>query len=135
MAKKLFTEEWCVDARKAEADAADAIRMLFKDADTFTHVLSLEAVDIPGRIIHIDYVQGRLMTMTTELFDEERVWTRFSAKADIWRLAANGTPASNLIMGGKMKVLKGSMNDLVANAGAFNRLNVAFGEVDTDYSV
>lgn len=133
-APKLFTAAWADEAVKAEAAHADVIRAGFKDAGTFTHVLALEATDT-GEIVHAKYVSGHLQTITTDLFDETEVWSRFAGTADTWRQAADGTqPAANLVMAAKLKLTKGDIADLIHNTEAFNRFNIAFGDVETDYS-
>jgi hypothetical protein len=131
---KLFTAEWAAEALEAEKPHAAIIKAGFKDASGFTHVLALEATDL-GREIYCDYVGGDLVAVT-DTMDESRVWTRFSGKAEFWQQAAEKVqPASNLVMGAKLKIKKGEINELVKNAEAFNRLNVAFGDIpNVDYS-
>lgn len=132
-APKLFTADWAAKATEAEKGHADIVRAGFKDANSFTHVLALEATDL-GREIYVDYVSGNV-TAITDTMDEARVWSRFAGPADAWRQAADGTqPAANLVMGAKLKLTKGDISELVQNAEAFNRLNRAFGDVETDYS-
>ena len=132
---KLFTAEWADEAAKAEPAHAAIVRAGFSDANSFTHVLALKATDLGGREIYVDYVNGNVVAIT-DTMDEARVWSRFEGKAETWKLAAEGTqPAANLVMGAKLKLTKGSIADLVQNTEAFNRLNLAFGDItDVDYS-
>jgi hypothetical protein len=131
---KLFTAEWAAAATEAEKGHAAIVRAGFKDADTFTHVLALEATDL-GREIYVDYASGNVVAIT-DAMDEGRVWSRFAGKAEFWQQAADGVqPGSNLVMGAKLKLTKGPISELVQNAEAFNRLNLAFGGIgDVDYS-
>ncbi len=134
MSAKLFTAAWADEAAKAEVAHSDIVHAGFADANSFTHVLSLEATDT-GEKVHVQYVSGRVKTITADLFDEFDVWSRFEGTSDTWRQAADGTqPAANLVMGAKLKLTKGDISQLVQNSEAFNRLNRAFGDVDTDYS-
>lgn len=131
---KLFTPEWAAEAAKVEPAHAAIVRAGFSDANSFTHVLALKATDL-GREVYVDYVSGNVVAIT-DTDDEARVWSRFEGKAETWKLAAEGTqPAANLVMGAKLKLTKGSIADLVQNTEAFNRLNLAFGDIaDVDYS-
>lgn len=137
MAEKFFTPGWCVQARKAEQAAADEIIKRFKNPPTFTHVLALEVADHPELITHLEYREGRSVVWTTDsLFREDDVWARFTAPLDVWRQAAEGkAKASNLVMAGKIKLVKGAMKDALENAAPFDRLVQCFGAVDTDWDV
>lgn len=133
---KFFSEEWCEQALIAEREAAVAIYNGFKDATTFTHVLALECIDRPDLITHIQYVQGKSVKWTTNLFPEDEVWARFRAKVEHWRQAAEGVkPGSDLIMAGRIKLAKGTMTSAVENAGAFNNFVASWGKVSTDWNV
>jgi hypothetical protein len=137
MADKFFSQAWTDQALKAERAAADVIYKRLRDAKTFSHVLALEVTDRPGLVTHIQYAEGRSVTWTaTELFAEDTVWSRFTANLSDWRAAAEGkAKASNLVMAGKVKLVKGAMKDALANAQAFDRLVETFGEIDTDWDV
>jgi putative sterol carrier protein len=137
MAGKFFSQAWTDQALKAEKAAADDIFKRLKNPKTFSHVIALEVTDRPGLVTHIQYAEGRSVTWTaTELFAEGTVWSRFTANLSDWRAAAEGkAKASNLVMAGKFKLVKGAMKDALENAPAFDRLVQTFGEVDTDWDV
>ncbi|WP_201359046.1 SCP2 sterol-binding domain-containing protein [Mycobacterium paraintracellulare] len=136
MAQKFFSAEWAKDALEVERAASDQIYKRFKNPAGFTHVLALEVADHPGVVTHIQYDQGRSVTWTTDLFDEDQVWARFSANLDAWRAAAEGkAKASNLVMAGRIKLTKGAMKDALENAAPFDRLVQTFGGVETNWEI
>lgn len=133
---KFFSKEWCEQALVAEQAAGTDIYNGFKEPESFTHVLALECIDRPELITHIKYVAGRSATWTTDLFPEDEVWVRFRAKVEFWKQAAEGVkPGSDLIMGGRIKLTKGTMTSAVENAGAFNHFVASWGKVPTDWDV
>jgi hypothetical protein len=136
MAFQFFSEAWCDEALKAERAAAPDIYKRFKKPAEFTHVLALEVADRPDLITHVEYVEGRSTVWTTRLFDEDRIWARFTANLEAWRTAAEGgAKASNLVMAGRMKLTKGGMKDALENAAPFDRLVQCFGAVPTAWDV
>jgi putative sterol carrier protein len=137
MAEKFFSQSWAEQALKVEREAGDEIFKRFKNPAAFTHVLALEVTDHPGVVTHIEYCEGRSVLWTaTDLFDEDNVWARFTAKLDDWHAAADGkAKASNLVMAGKIKLTKGAMKDALEHAAPFDRLVQTFGGVDTDWDI
>jgi hypothetical protein len=136
MSEKFFSEAWTQEALKVERAAADDIYKRFKDPNSKTMVLAMSVADRPGVATNIEYVAGRSKAWSSQPFDEDRVWARFSADLDVWRSAAEGNAkASNLVMAGKIKLVKGELNEAVDNARAFDRLVETFGEVDTDWEI
>lgn len=137
MAEKFFSQAWVDKALEVERSAGDETYRRFKDGAAFTHVLALEVTDHPGVVTHIRYVAGRSEVWTaTNLFSEDDVWARFTADLEHWRAGAEGkAKASSLVMGGKIKLTKGAMKDLVENAAAFDGLVQAFGGVDTAWDI
>ena len=137
MAEKFFTEEWVAAALVAERAAGDDIYKRFKRPADFTHVIALEVIDHPELKTHLEYREGRSVRwIATDLFPEDQVWGRFAANLVDWRTAAEGkAKASNLVMAGKIKLVKGQMKDALETAQAFDRLVQSFGEVDTDWAV
>ena len=134
---KFFSEEWCRLATEAERAASARIMKALKHPRTFTHVLAFEVADRPGVLSHVKYEEGRLTAWTsTDLFEETEVWARFHANKEHYEQAANGTvPAANLVMGGKMRLLKGTMKDAVENAQAITLFLRSWGNVPTDWDV
>lgn len=130
---KFFSDEWCA-AALATRDS-DAERKATKDPETFTHVLAFEVTDRPELITHMQYVAGDVVKFSaSDLVEDDQVWARFKAKIEHYREAVEGrTPAANLVMGGKMRLVKGSMKDAIANAEAVNVIARNWGNVPTDW--
>ena len=82
-------------------------------------------------------VAGHVVSWTaSNFFDEDQIFAAFHATIDHFREAAEGrTPAANLVMGGKMKLVRGTMKDAIENARALNVLIGAWGDLPTDWDV
>jgi hypothetical protein len=134
---KFFSEEWCQFALKAEQAESTRIMKALKKPHTFTHVLAFEVADRPALKCHVKYEAGRTTVWTaTDLFDEAEVWARFRADLEHYQEAASGrTPAANLVMAGKMRLVKGTMKDAVENAQSLTLLVRCWGNVPTDWDV
>lgn len=133
---KFFSEQWCEHALEAARAAGDQIYKRFRRPAEFTHVLALEVRDHPDLATQVKYVEGRCTAWSTKLVDEDEVWARFTANLADWRTAAEGNAkASNLVMAGKIKLVKGAMKDAVEHAAPFDGLVATFGAVDTDWDI
>jgi hypothetical protein len=132
-----FSEEWCQFALKAEQADSTKIMKALKNPKTFTHVLAFEVADRPGVQTHLKYDAGRATAWTAlDLFDESEVWARFRANLEHFQEAASGkTPAANLVMSGKMRLVKGTMKDAVENAQSLTLLVRSWGTVPTDWGI
>lgn len=134
---KFFSEEWCREATKVEHARSDELVKILKNPATFTHVLAFEVADRPGVVVHGQYVEGRPTAWTSEnLFPEDEIWAQFKAKLEHFQEALSGkTPGAHLVMGGKMRLVKGSMKDAVENAEPLNLLMRLWGTVPTDWDI
>jgi len=136
---KFFSEEWCDAALAAHVGAlAEAEAKAVKDPANFNRVIAFEIADRPDLVTHLEYAGGRAVSWrsATNLFDEDRVCACFRGKVEHFREAAEGkTPAANLVMGGKVRLAKGSMKDAIENAKALNIIIRAWGDLPTDWDV
>lgn len=135
---KFFSDEWCAAAAAAHVgDFALRQRKALKDPANFNHVIAFQVTDRPDLITHVQILDGRVVSWSaTNLHPEDEVWVRFQGKIDHFREAAEGkTPAANLVMGGKVRLLKGTMKDAIENAQALNILIGAWGDVPTNWDV
>jgi hypothetical protein len=135
---KFFSDEWCGAAAAAHhGDLAVRQSKALKDPVNFTHVIAFGVTDRPDLISHVQIVGGRVVSWSaTNLYPEDEVWVRFQGKVEHFRDAAEGrTPAANLVMGGKVRLAKGTMKDAIENAKALNVLIGAWGDLPTDWDV
>jgi hypothetical protein len=82
-------------------------------------------------------VAGRVVGWpATDLRPDDEVFASFRGKVEDFREAAEGrTPAANLVMGGKVRLVRGTMKDAIENARALNVLIGAWGDLPTDWDV
>lgn len=138
---KFFSEEWCAAALAAhEGELAAREAKAVKDPANFDHIIAFEVTDRPDLVTHLEYVGARAASWRSadaaNLFDEDRVWARFRGKAEHFREAAEGkTPAANLVMAGKVRLVKGAMKDAIENAQALNIILRAWGDLPTGWDV
>jgi putative sterol carrier protein len=134
---KFFSEEWCREALKLEEAHNPEMRKTLKNPDTFSHVLGFEVADRPGVIVHGQYVEGRPAVWTSEnLFPDDQIWAAFRANLEHFQEAVSGkTPAASLVMGGKIRLVRGSMKDAIENAQPLNLLMRLWGTVPTDWDI
>lgn len=135
---KFFSDEWCAAAAAAhQGELAVRQAKALKDPANFNRVLAFGVTDRPDLISHVEVVAGRVVSWSaTNLFPEDQVFASFQGKVEHFREAAEGkTPAANLVMGGKVRLVKGSMKDAIENAKALNVLIGAWGDVPTNWDV
>ena len=135
---KFFSDEWCAAAAAAHhGELAVRQAKALKDPANFNRVLAFGVTDRPDLISHVEVVAGRVVSWSaTNLFPEDQVFASFQGKVEHFREAAEGkTPAANLVMGGKVRLVKGSMKDAIENARALNVLIGAWGDLPTDWDV
>jgi hypothetical protein len=135
---KFFSEEWCAAARAAyEGELGDRASKALKNAATFTNVLGFGVTDRPDTINHVEVVSGRVVNWTaTNLHPEDQVFAAFHGAVEDFRAAAEGkTPAANLVMGGKLRLVRGTMKDAIENARALNVIIAAWGDLPTDWDI
>ena len=129
---KFFSQEWCDGA--LEAADNEAVYKGFKDAPSFTHVLEFECTDREGLSSQVEYVAGKPVAWTQQKFDDDQVFARFRGTVETFRLATEGKKTgAQLLMAGKIKLVKGSMQTAIENANAFNAFLVSWGQVPTDW--
>jgi putative sterol carrier protein len=91
-------------------------------------------MDREQAVTQLEYVAGRPQSWTHQKFDEDQVFARFRAAADTWREAAEGKKSgAQLLMAGKIKLVKGPMPTAIENAAAFNGLLETWGQIPTDW--
>ena len=108
-----------------------------KDPANFNRVLAFGVTGRPDLISHVEVVAGRVVNWSaTNLYPEDQIFASFQGKVEHFREAAEGkTPAANLVMGGKVRLVKGTMKDAIENARALNVLIGAWGDLPTDWDV
>jgi hypothetical protein len=135
---KFFSEEWCAAAAAAHhGELAVRQEKALKDPANFNRVLAFGVTDRPDLTSHCEVAAGRVVNWTaTNLYPEDQVFASFQGKVEHFREAAEGkTPAANLVMGGKVRLVKGTMKDAIENARALNVLIGAWGDLPTDWDV
>jgi hypothetical protein len=135
---KFFSDEWCAAAAAAHhGELAVRQAKALKDPANFNRVLAFGVTDRPDLISHVEVVAGRVVSWSaTNLFPEDQIFASFQGKVEHFREAAEGeTPAANLVMGGKVRLVKGTMKDAIENARALNVLIGAWGDLPTDWDV
>jgi hypothetical protein len=135
---KFFSEEWCAAAAAAhQGELAVRQAKALKDPDNFNRILAFGVTDRPNLVTHVEIVAGRVVNWSaTNLYPDDRLFASFQGKIEYFREAANGTtPAANLVMGGKVRLVKGTMKDAIENAKALNVLIGAWGDLPTDWDV
>jgi hypothetical protein len=135
---KFFSDEWCAAAAAAHhGDLAVRQAKALKDPANFNRILAFGVTDRPDLTSHVEIVAGRVVSWSaTNLFPEDQIFASFQGKVEHFRDAAQGkTPAANLVMGGKVRLVKGTMKDAIENARALNVLIGAWGDLPTDWDV
>lgn len=134
---KFFSEEWCREATKSEQANADELVKVFKDPATFTHVLGFVVADRPGVAVQGEYVEGRVQQWTSEnLLPQDQLWACFKGNLEHFQEGVTGQkPAASLVMGGKIRLIHGSMKDALENAQAMNTLMNHWGTIPTDFDI
>lgn len=135
---KFFSDEWCAAAAAAhEGELAVRQAKALKDPANFNRILAFGVTDRPDLTSHVEIVAGRVVSWSaTKLFPEDQIFASFQGKVEHFREAADGkTPAANLVMGGKVRLVKGTMKDAIENARALNVLIGAWGDLPTDWDV
>jgi hypothetical protein len=135
---KFFSEEWCAAAAAAHVgDLARRQAKALRNPATFDRVLSFGVTDRPDLVTHVEIVAGRVVNWTaTDFYPDDRIFAAFrGAVADFREAAEGGTPAANLVMGGKVRLVQGTMKDAIENAKALNVLIGAWGDLPTDWDV
>lgn len=135
---KFFSDEWCAAAAAAHhGDLAARQAKALKDPANFNRILAFGVTDRPDLISHVEVVAGRVVNWSaSNLYPEDQIFAGFQGTVEHFREAAEGkTPAANLVMGGKVRLVKGTMKDAIENARALNVLIGAWGELPTDWDV
>jgi hypothetical protein len=135
---KFFSDEWCAAAAAAhQGELAVRQAKALKDPANFNRILSFGVTDRPDLTSHVEIVAGRVVSWSaTNLFPEDQIFASFQGKVEHFREAAEGkTPAANLVMGGKVRLVRGTMKDAIENARALNVLIGAWGDLPTDWDV
>jgi hypothetical protein len=135
---KFFSDEWCAAAVAAHhGDLAVRQAKALKDPANFNRILAFGVTDRPGLISHVEVVAGRVVNWSaTNLYPEDQIFASFQGKVEHFREGAEGkTPAANLVMGGKVRLVKGTMKEAIENARALNVLIGAWGDLPTDWDV
>lgn len=135
---KFFSEEWCAAAAAAhEGELGDRASKALKDPANFNNILAFGVIDRPDTVNHVEVVAGRVVKWTaSDLFPEDQIFAAFQGKVEHFREAAEGkTPAANLVMGGKVRLVRGTMKDAIENAKALNVIIAAWGDLPTDWDI
>lgn len=135
---KFFSEEWCAAAAAAHhGELAVRQSKALKDPATFNRILAFAVTDRPDLVTHVEIVAGHVVKWSaTNLYPDDQIFAAFQGKVEHFREAAEGkTPAANLVMGGKVRLVKGTMKDAIENAKALNVLIGAWGDLPTDWEV
>lgn len=135
---KFFSEEWCAAAAAAhQGELAVRQSKALKDPANFNRILGFGVTDRPDLVTQVEVVAGRVVSWSaTNLHPEDQVFASFQGKVEHFREAAEGgTPAANLVMGGKVRLVRGTMKDAIENARALNVLIGAWGDLPTDWDV
>ena len=135
MAHPLFSQEWC-DAAKEVCNANEDMYQGFKDASTFTHVMALGVAGHPGVGSEVGFKEGRIVSWKPGSIEDSDAWAILNGDIESWRKCADGTASGQqLLMGGKIKLVKGPIGAAIENAKALNSLLLSWGQVDTDWNV
>jgi hypothetical protein len=135
---KFFSEEWCAAAAAAyEGELGDRAAKALKDPANFNNILGFGVTGRPDSINHVEIVGGRVVNWTaTNLYPEDQIFAAFQGSVEHYREAAEGkTPAANLVMGGKVRLVRGTMKDAIENAKALNVIIAAWGDLPTDWDI
>ncbi|MFI5626404.1 hypothetical protein ACIA03_23295 [Nocardioides sp. NPDC051685] len=135
---KFFSEEWCAAAAAAHVgELAEQASKALRDAANFNHILGFGVTDRPDLTNHVEIVAGRVVNWsTTNVYPDDQLLASFQGKVEHYREAAEGkTPAANLVMGGKVRLIRGTMKDAIENAKALNVIIAAWGDLPTDWDV
>lgn len=135
---KFFSEEWCAAVLASHpGELAEQARKGLKDPANFNHVLAFGIPDRPDLTNHVEIVDGLVVNWTTtELVPEDQIFASFRGTVEHFREAAEGkTPAANLVMGGKLRLIRGTMKDAIENARALNVMIAAWGDIPTDWDI
>lgn len=135
---KVFSEEWCAAVVAAHpGELAEQARKGLKDPANFNNILAFEVSDRPDLTNHAEIVNGYVANWTaTNLFPEDEIFASFQGTLETYREAAEGkTPAANLVMGGKLRLIRGTMKDAIENARALNVMIAAWGDMPIDWDV
>jgi hypothetical protein len=135
---KFFSDEWCAAAAAAHhGDLAVRQAKALRDPAKANFILAFGVVDRPDLISQVEIVAGHVKSWSaTNLYPEDQIFARFIATLEQFRDAAEGrTPAANLVMGGKVRLTKGTMKNAIENARAMNVLIGAWGDLPTDWDV
>jgi hypothetical protein len=135
---KFFSEEWCAAAAAAHhGELAVRQAKALRDPASATYIIAFEVVDRPDLVTHVEIVAGHVESWTaTNLYPEDKIFASFLGAIDHFRDAAEGrTPAANLVMGGKVRLTRGTMKNAIENARALNVLVGAWGDLPTDWDV
>jgi len=135
---RFFSEEWCAAAAAAHhGELAARQSKALKDPANFHRVLAFGVTGRPDLLTHVEVAAGRVVNWTaTNLYPDDRIFAAFQGETEHFREAAEGrTPAANLVMGGKVRLVKGTMKDAIENAKALNVLIGAWGDLPTDWDV
>lgn len=134
---KFFSEEWCAEATRVEQIRSDEVVKTFKNPAKFNHVLAFAVADRPGVFAQAEYVEGRLKAWTSgSLYSDDEVWSSFRANLEHYQEATSGkTEPTKLFMGGKIRLVKGTMKDAMENAKALDLLMKIWGTVPTDWDI
>ncbi len=135
---KFFSEEWCAAAAAAHhGELAVRQAKALRDPAKATYILAFEVVDRPDLVTHVEIVAGHVKSWTaTNLYAEDQIFASFLGTIEHYRDAAEGkTPAANLVMGGKVRLTRGTMKNAIENARALNVLLGAWGDLPTDWDV
>lgn len=135
---KFFSEEWCAAAAAAhQGELAERQSNALKDPANFNRILGFGVTDRPDLVTHVEVVAGRVVSWSaTNLHPEDQLFASFQGKVEHYREAAEGrTPAANLVMGGKVRLVRGTMKDAIENARALNVLIGAWGDLPTDWDI
>src|SRR5205823_14174492 len=135
---KFFSDEWCAAAAAAhQGDLAVRQAKALRDPAKANYILAFAVVDRPDIVSQVEIVAGHVKSWSaTKLYPEDKIFARFIGSIENFRDAAEGrTPAANLVMGGKMRLTKGTMKDAIENARALNVLIGAWGDLPTDWDV
>jgi hypothetical protein len=135
---KFFSEEWCAAAAAAhQSELAVRQAKALRDPAKANFILAFEVVDRPDLVTHVEIVAGHVKSWTaTNLHAEDQIFASFLGTIQHYRDAAEGkTPAANLVMGGKVRLTRGTMKNAIENARALNVLLAAWGDLPTDWDV
>lgn len=127
----LFSPEWC-DQLAESTDSDDLVYRGFRDPENFTYKFEFRTKD--GLAMHVEWEAGRVTYCGPPKFGEEELFFVIEAGADAFRSAAEREfDASRLLMGGRIKMLKGPISTAVENVGAFNEFFRGWENIQTDW--